>query len=276
MSRPHDPTGPTDPLSGPADPDPTVPTVSWLYRSCAWLAFAVFRLQRWRYDRQGMEHVPRTGGAVIAANHTSFWDFFTVGMGPYLAWGRPLRILAKDSLFRKPVFGWAMREAEHIPVHRGSGATALRTAVARLQAGEMVLVLPEQTVSPSFELLPFKSGAVRMAALAGVPLVPAASWGSHRFHTIGHRPRWSWKLPVVIRYGEPLHPTPDDDPAAVTVELQRRVQALLDDAQAAYPHGAPAGAAWVPARQGGGAPSAEEGDRILDRIRAGWKPKDAT
>jgi 1-acyl-sn-glycerol-3-phosphate acyltransferase len=83
-------------------------------------------VQRWRFDVHGLEHVPRLGGAVIASNHTSFWDFFTVGRGPYLGWGRPVRILAKESLFRVPVFGPLMRRAEHIPVHRGAGAPALQ------------------------------------------------------------------------------------------------------------------------------------------------------
>lgn len=251
------------------------PTASWVYRFCAWVAFTVMRIQRWRFHVTGLEHVPRTGGAVIASNHSSFWDFFTVGRPSYLGWGRPLRILAKESLFRVPVFGLLMRRAEHIPVHRGAGATALRTAAERLREGELVLVLPEQTISPSFELLPFKSGAARMAAMAGVPLIPAVSWGSHRFNTVGRRPRWSWRLPVEVRYGEPLHPGLDDDPATVTEELRRRVQTLLEEAQAAYPDDAPAGAWWVPARLGGGAPTAEEGEAILARIREGWKPKDA-
>lgn len=252
-----------------------IPTASWPYRSAAWVAFTVMRLQRWRFDVRGLEHVPRSGGAVIAANHTSFWDFFTVGRAPYLRQGRPVRILAKASLFDVPVFGSLMRRAEHIPVHRGSGAGALRSAVSAVAAGELVLVLPEQTVSPSFELLPFKAGAARMAASAGVPLVPAASWGSHRFHTVGRRPRWSWRLPVSIRYGPPLVPGPDDDPVAVTAELRRRVQRLLDEAQTSYPDGAPAGAWWVPARLGGGAPTRAEGETILARIREGWAPRRA-
>lgn len=255
--------------------DATNPAASWIYRVCAWVAFTTMRVQGWRFHVTGLEHVPRTGGAVIASNHSSFWDFFTVGRPSYLGWGRPLRILAKESLFRVPVFGFLMRRAEHIPVHRGSGATALRTAAERLREGELVLVLPEQTVSPSFELLGFKSGAARMAAMAGVPLVPAVSWGSHRFNTVGHRPRWSWRLPVEVRYGEPLHPTLDDDPAEVTAELRCRVQALLDDAQQAYADGAPAGAWWVPAKLGGSAPTMEEGEAILARIREGWKPMDA-
>jgi 1-acyl-sn-glycerol-3-phosphate acyltransferase len=251
--------------------DPRNPSASRTYRFAAWVAFAVMRLQRWRFDVRGIEHLPRTGGAVIAANHTSYWDFFTVGRAPYLWWGRPVRILAKESLFRAPVFGRLMRAAEHIPVHRGAGATALRSAVTALRGGELVLVLPEQTISPSFELLPFKSGAARMAAAAEVPLVPAVSWGSHRFHTAARPPRWSWRLPVTIAYGAPLTPARDADPAEVTAELQRRSQALLEQVQADYPDGHPAGAWWVPARLDGGAPTAAEAEAHLERLSERWK-----
>lgn len=247
------------------------PGASLIYRFAAWFAFTVMRVQRWRFDVDGLHHVPRHGGAVLATNHTSFWDYFTIGRVPYLGWGRPVRILAKDSLFRTPVFGWLMQRAEHIPVHRGRGADALVSAVGALERDELVLVLPEQTISPSFELLAFKSGAVRMAARAGVPIVPAVSWGSHRFHTAGRRPRWSWRLPVTVRYGEPLHPAIDDDPVAVTIELRRRVAALLGDAQTAYLDGQPAGAWWVPARLGGGAPTPEQAESRLAALRSGWK-----
>lgn len=251
--------------------DPRNPAASRTYRFAAWVAFTLMRLQRWRFDVRGIEHLPRTGGAVIAANHTSYWDFFTVGRAPYLWWGRPVRILAKESLFRARVFGRLMRAAEHIPVHRGAGATALRSAVAALRRGELVLVLPEQTISPSFELLPYKSGAARMAAAAGVPLVPAVSWGSHRFHTGGRRPRWSWRLPVTVAYGEPLTPAPETDPVAVTAELQRRSRTLLETAQADYADGHPAGAWWVPARLGGGAPTVAEAEAHLERLAEGWR-----
>ena len=254
--------------------DPRDPGASWIYRFAAGIAFAIMWLQRWRFDLAGLHHLPRHGGAVLATNHTSFWDYFTVGRGPYLGWGRPVRIMAKESLFRAPVFGWLMRRAEHIPVHRGRGADALVSAVDALERDELVLVLPEQTISPSFELLEFKTGAVRMAARAGVPVVPAVSWGTHRFHTSGRKPRWSWRLPVVVRYGEPLYPTPEDDPAEVTGELRRRVQALLTEAQDAYADGAPAGAWWVPAGRGGSAPTAEEAEARLAALRETWTRAD--
>jgi hypothetical protein len=132
-----------------------------------------------------------------------------------------------------------MRRAEHIPVHRGAGRGALTSAVAALEDGELVLVLPEQTISPSLELLPFKPGA--------------------------------WRLPVTVRYGEPLHPGPDDDPEVVTHELRRRVGMLLDEVQRSYPDGTPQGAWWVPARLGGGAPGAEEADAFLRALAARWR-----
>jgi 1-acyl-sn-glycerol-3-phosphate acyltransferase len=251
--------------------DPRNPGASLSYRFAAWLAFTVIRVQRWRFNVEGADHLPRVGGAVIVSNHTSFWDFFTTGRLAYLGWGRPVRILAKESLFSVPVFGYFMRRAEHIPVHRGSGTRALSSAVEALRDGELVLVLPEQTISPAFELLPFKRGAARMAAMAGVPLIPAVSWGSHRFHTVGRRPRWSWRLHVTVRYGEPIIPGADDDHAEVMAELRRRISGLLDDVQRGYPDGTPAGAWWVPARLGGGAPTPAEAEAFLRRLADGWR-----
>ncbi len=252
-------------------PLPGVPGAGPVYRFAAWVAFTIMRLQRWRFDVHGFEHVPRRGGAIIAANHSSYWDFFTTGKAPYERVGRPVRILAKESLFRAAVFGRIMRRAGHIPVHRGAGAEALTSAVAALEHGELVLVLPEQTIARSFELLPFKTGAARMAIAANVPIVPAISWGSHRFHSAGHPMRWSWRLPVSIHYGEPLVPRAGDDPRALTDELRRRMANLLDEAIRAYPDGTPAGAWWVPARLGGGAPPREVAERHLRRQLDGWQ-----
>ncbi len=255
----------------PSPSDPRNPAASWLYRAFAWATFLVMRVQRWRFDVTGLHHVPRTGGAVIASNHTSFWDFFTTGRGPYLTLGRPVRILAKASLFQAPIFGGIMRRAGHIPVHRASGRAALSSAIDALRRGELVLVLPEQTISPTFELLPFKPGAARMAIAADVPIVPAVSWGSHRFHTVGRRPRWSWRLPVTVRYGQPVLPGPQDDPDTVMAELRRRMDHLLDEVQRTYHDGTPEGTWWVPRRLGGGAPAADDVQAYLEALEQKWR-----
>ncbi|MGI9608891.1 MAG: lysophospholipid acyltransferase family protein [Acidimicrobiia bacterium] len=249
-----------------------VPAPSFVYRFAAWIAIGVMRVQRWRFRVEGVEHLPELGGAVLAANHTSFWDFFAVLQVPYLRLGRPSRILAKESLFRVPLFGrLIMRPAGCIPVDRGNGGDALVHAVTALHSGEMVLLLPEETISQSFELLPFKSGAVRMARAAGVPIVPVVSWGSHRFFTTGHRPHWSWRLPVTVRFGEPLVVAPDDDVEVATKELRTRMQSMLADVVSDYPDGVPQGAWWVPHRLGGGAPEHDSVERAHRATRARWR-----
>lgn len=234
----------------------TRPTL--LYRIFARGAFTIFDVQQFRLHVAGLEHVPASGGVVVAVNHTSFWDFLAAGRPVYDAHGRPPRILAKESLFRVPAFGTVMRSAGHIPVVRGAGGDAYRIAIERLHEGELILVLPEQTHSPTFDLLPFKTGAVRMAIEAGVPVVPCVVWGIHRFHTTGRAPRWSWRLPVSVHYGSALWFEPETDPVEATQQLRQSMQALLDTAVGDYPDGAPADGWWVPARLGGSAPNGPE------------------
>jgi len=246
------------------------PGATWAYRFAAAVSMSPITLQRWQLQVEGLEHIPTHGGVVLAMNHTSFVDFFTAGRAPYLELGRPVRILAKASLFRAPIVGWAMRAAEHIPVERGAGAGALVAAIDALQRGELVGVLPEQTISPSLELLGFKSGAVRMAQAAGVPVVPAVSWGSHRFWRTGAGPHLTWRLPVLVAYGPPVLPGPDDDAEECTRELRTRMLDLLERVQQRYPDGSPQGAPWVPARLGGSAPTPEEADRMLAALRDRW------
>jgi len=245
-----------------------VPTTSMLYHVASRLAMTPIWLQRWRLDVEGLENVPRSGGAVMVLNHSSFVDFFTAARLPFLKLGRPVRILAKASLFRSRIIGPFMRGAGHIPVERGAGRDALAAAVAALRRGEFIGVLPEQTISPSLELLPFKSGAVRMAQEAGVPVVPAVSWGSHRFWTTGDGPHLTWRLPVHIRYAEPVHP--EGDPESATARIRSLMGAMLEDVQRRYRDGMPAGARWVPARFGGSAPTVEEAEERLRRLRSSW------
>lgn len=245
-----------------------VPRASAFYHVVARLAMAPISLQRWRLDVEGLEHVPSSGGAVMVLNHSSFVDFFTAARMPFLRLGRPVRMLAKASLFRSRLLGPVMRAAGHIPVERGTGREALAAAVAALRRGEFVGVLPEQTISPSFELLPFKSGAVRMAQEAEVPIVPAVSWGSHRFWTTGDGPHLTWRLPVHVRYAPPVHP--EGDHAVATSRVREVISGMLEDVQRRYRDGLPAGARWVPARLGGGAPTVEEAEERLRRLRSSW------
>ncbi len=229
------------------------------FRVVAWCVIAALRALRWRIHCTGLDHVPRTGGAVVTWNHTSHVDFLLTALDVYRVLGRPVRFVAMRELWSHRTLFWVPRLANAVPVDRSSGDDrdrALRDAIAAARAGHLVFIAPEGTISRSFELLPFRLGPARIAQLAGVPLVPTASWGTHRLVTTGHRAslRRGYRLPVSVAYGEPMAAPADADPRELTDELQRRTDALLSDLWAGYPDGSPAGAWWVPARLGGGAP----------------------
>jgi 1-acyl-sn-glycerol-3-phosphate acyltransferase len=235
--------------------------LTWRWRVIAAIIILAVRVLRWRIDVQGLEHVPARGGAVLAFNHHSYVDFMMVGWPIVRQRRRPMRFLAKREIWSSRKVGWVARWAAAIPVDRGSGtarSAAFEAATAALRAGDLVAVAPEQTISPSFELLPLRTGAARMAQLAGVPIVPVAGWGTQRALTKGGPKRLIRKLPVTVRFGDPLTVGPDDDFVEATDELARRMTHLLHGVQESYPDGAPPGADWVPARLGGGAPDHAE------------------
>ncbi|MEX1178343.1 MAG: lysophospholipid acyltransferase family protein [Nitriliruptor sp.] len=248
---------------------------TWKWRAITALVVVFVRLCGWKVEVQGLEHVPRTGGAVLAFNHHSYLDFVMLAWAPVLRLRRTVRFLAKREMWASPWVGWLARWAEAVPVDRRSAtarADAYGAAVAALEAGDLVAVAPEQTISTSFELLPFRAGAVRMAQRAGVPIVPVIGWGTQRLAAKGHGVRLGEGrgIPVVVRYGPPVHVGPDEDPRAATARLQEVMTVLLDEVQRSYPDGAPAGRWWVPARLGGSAPDHDEVVRAHEeRFRRG-------
>ncbi|MBM6404225.1 1-acyl-sn-glycerol-3-phosphate acyltransferase [Phycicoccus sp. CSK15P-2] len=229
-----------------------------LYRSVVGAARTVFFLQGTRFTILGRANVPRVGGAVMAINHTSYLDFTYAGL-PARRHGRYVRFMAKQSIFGHPVAGPLMRGMKHIPVDRQSGGDAFRQALGALKDGEIVGVFPEATMSRSFELKPFKPGAVKMAQAAGVPLLPTTIWGGHRVWTKElPKKRGFARIPIHITVGEPLHVERREDVAAATERLRAAMQAQLDAQQAAYPRLSGDDLRWVPARLGGTAPTPEE------------------
>jgi 1-acyl-sn-glycerol-3-phosphate acyltransferase len=247
--------------------------LTWRWRVITWLVIAFVRVQWWRVRVEGLEHVPARGGAVLTFNHHSYVDYVMVAWAPVLRLRRPVRFLAKREMWASRWTGWLARWGEAVPVDRRSDkarADAYAAAVAALRAGDLVAVAPEQTISTSFELLPLRTGAVRMAQRAGVPIVPVIGWGTQRFAAKGVGVRPAFGIPVTVRYGPPLHVAPDEDPLVATARLEERMNELVDEVQRGYPDGTPEGAWWVPARLGGSAPPHEEVLRAHeDRFRPG-------
>ncbi len=159
-----------------------------------------------RFQMEGTENVPKTGGALLALNHVSYVDFILGGLAAHPS-RRLVRFMAKRELFDHRLSGPLMRSLHHISVDRADGLASYAEAVQMLRDGEVVGIFPEATISRSFELKEFKTGATRMAAEAGVPLIPVVLWGTQRLKTKSHPQDFSRGKTIAITVGEPLHPT---------------------------------------------------------------------
>jgi 1-acyl-sn-glycerol-3-phosphate acyltransferase len=218
-----------------------------------------------RIVRRGDGRIPAEGAALLAINHTAYVDFIYAGLEAHRRDRRRVRFMGKVELAGNPVLRWAMRGCGVILVDRAAGRDSFVAAVEELRHGEVVGIYPEATISRSFEIKGFKSGAARMALEADVPIIPVIVWGAQRIATKG-RPKHlgRTKTPVMVSVGEPI-------PAAGTAEeltarLRDVMQTMLLGVQQAYgPH--PAGEEWVPARLGGSAPTLAEADELDRRAR---------
>jgi len=169
--------------------------VSPLYRIIGTLSVPVVR-GLYRLRARGLEHVPE-GGFVLAANHTSNFDPWPLGI-PFLP-ERQLRFMAKAELFN-PVLTPILRAGGAFKVRRGEGdVDAMRTAVELVREGEIVVMFPEGTRQRKGLVKKHRArphtGAARIALTAGAPLVPAAIGGTDRLLRLG---------PLRVAYGPPL------------------------------------------------------------------------
>jgi len=172
-----------------------VPMMSPLYLVAGSLSWPVVK-GLYRLRARGLEHIPE-GGFVLAANHTSNFDPWPLGI-PFLP-RRQLRFMAKAELFN-PILAPILRAGGAFKVRRGEGdVEAMRTAAELAREGEIVVMFPEGTrrkkgLRKKFEARPH-TGAARIALSADVPLVPAAIGGTDRLSRLG---------PLSVAYGEPI------------------------------------------------------------------------
>ena len=215
-----------------------------------------------RFDIAGTERIPSSGPVLIAANHRSYFDVAALALVAAKA-GRPVRFLAKRELFDAPVIGQVARALGGIPVDRGSGSNKpLREATRALDAGEIVVILPQGTIPRGrafFDAdLRGRTGVARLAKATGAPVVPVGIWNTEQvwprssrlpeIRNITHPPK------VRVRVGRPLH-LRGPDASAETARLMAVISALLPKAARtpheptaqelarSYPPGGPKGAA---------------------------------
>jgi len=207
-----------------------------------------------RFDFKGVHHIPPDGGAILSINHVGYLDFALTGTAA-LPTGRYVRFMAKKEVFDNKLAGPLMRGMHHICVDRSSGSASFVAALRALRAGEIVGIFPEGTISVSFEIKELKSGAVRLAMAAGVPVIPTIVWGSQRIWTKKvKRNLRREKFPVTVAFGEPLYFDKQSDVEASESLLRETMIAMLHEVQQKYPD-SHQGQRWAPLRLGGSAPA---------------------
>jgi 1-acyl-sn-glycerol-3-phosphate acyltransferase len=223
-------------------------------------AKTLFKTLGMKFQMSGTENIPRTGGAILAANHIGYVDFIFDGFAAQPS-GRLVRFMAKKDAFDHKISGPIMRSLHHISVDRDNGQASYDKAVEYARNGEIVGIFPEATISRSFEIKELKTGAVRMAAEAGVPLIPMVTWGTQLLKTKDHPSDLKGRGKAIgLHVGAPLEVT-GQDPLAETAQLRDAMTALLDKAIADYPL-SPEGQWWAPARHGGTAPTPEQAKKL--------------
>jgi acyl-[acyl-carrier-protein]-phospholipid O-acyltransferase/long-chain-fatty-acid--[acyl-carrier-protein] ligase len=164
----------------------------------AWLMY--------RVRSRGAEHIPKSGGVLLIANHISYVDVVTI----QLACPRPIRFIGYRGLSEHAFFNFVFRHCGVIPISSASPTEGMRAAIKALQAGEVVLIFPEGSISRTGQLMAIRKGFEVLARRAQVPVVPAfvdGLWGSV-FSFAGNKYLWKsprmMPTPVFVAFGRPL------------------------------------------------------------------------
>ncbi len=207
-----------------------------------------------KFNFEGEENIPRKGGAILAINHVGYLDFALVGTAA-LPVNRYVRFMAKKEIFDNKLAGPLMRGMHHICVDRSNGSASFVAALRALRGGEIIGIFPEGTISVSFEIKELKSGAVRLAMGAGVPVIPTVIWGSQRIWTKKVKRNLRRKnVPISVTFGDPLYFDRETEVEAGEKILRETMINMLHHVQEKYPD-SHEGQRWAPVRLGGTAPA---------------------
>jgi 1-acyl-sn-glycerol-3-phosphate acyltransferase len=182
-----------------------------------------------RVEITGLQHIPATGSAVIIINHIAFLDPVMV----ITSLPRIITPLAKVEVYSLPLWGWMTRVYGSIPVRRSEvDIDAMKAALRVLRSGGLILMAPEGTRSPTYQMQPAKDGAVILALRGDAPLIPIGLTGTHQVKANWLRFR---RAPIRLSIGEPFRLQPSAGAArlsraeisALTTQAMLRLAAQL-------------------------------------------------
>ena len=172
---------------------------------------------------EGRENIPDKGAIIVAPNHKSYWDPPVIGTAVN---NRIIHYMAKEELFKNPIFGWIIRQFGTFPVKRGTvDRQAVRQAVRELKSGNPLGIFPEGTRIKREGLGRFHSGMASLALMTGTPVVPVAVIGTMDL------PKKNGPLAVLI--GKPIEvkkerPT-DEKVAELNDIVKGEIQKMMDE-----------------------------------------------
>lgn len=172
---------------------------------------------------EGRGNVPQTGAIIVAPNHKSYWDPPVIGVAFNT---RIIHYMAKEELFKNPLFGWLIRQFGTFPVKRGAvDRTAIRQAVRELKSGNPLGIFPEGTRIRKEGLGRFHSGMASLALMTGTPVIPVAVIGSK---DLPHK-----KGPLAVLIGKPIDvkkgKPSDEKVAALNDQVKAEIQKMMDE-----------------------------------------------
>ena len=181
---------------------------SWFWLLGAFVVPFISTLTKIKFVNE--ERLPREGAFILAVNHYSEIDPLITAVGVWRL-GRAPRFMAKESLFRAPVLGPAMKATGMVPVSRSTSAAAAKATMEASQDlvkhGRGVIVYPEGTLTRDPDLWPMrgKTGMVRLALEAGLPIIPVGQWGAQDIMPrYGKLRLFPWRKPSTLLFGEPV------------------------------------------------------------------------
>lgn len=197
----------------------------FFYTVVRWGLNIIF-LGMYRLHVEGREHIPSEGAVIIAPNHKSYFDPPLVGVAIKK---RVVHYMAKEELFRNPLFGWTLRQFGTFPVKRGSvDRAAVRQAVKELKNGNALGIFPEGTRIKRSGLGRFHSGMASLALMTGTPVIPVAIVGSA---DMPHK-----KGPLAVLIGMPIQvkkqKAGSEEVEALNEAVKKEIQKLTDEYEA--------------------------------------------